>query len=79
MNQELFKAFNTAFSRAKKSGKTQFVVPDYHGIFISQFHFSIKNNQLYYIIKSNGVLVKFNHGMVFNMGEVDNLQEGDYS
>lgn len=78
MNQELFRAFNTAFSRAKKSGTEFLVVPDSSGAYITNSDYSIKYKQLFYIVKESGLIIKHIDGLVFNMGKLDNMRKDDY-
>jgi hypothetical protein len=79
MNQELFKAFNTAFSRAKKSKTEYLVVPDSRGPYITNSDYSIKYKQLFYMVKESGLIIKHNDGLVFNLGKLDNLLIDDYT
>lgn len=79
MNQELFHAFNTAFSRAKKSGADCFVVPHRDKVFLSKYSFSVKDNKIFYIVKNTGTIIKYDGPMIFNMGKLDNLREDDYN
>ena len=74
MNQELLRAFNAAFSRAKKSNIDHIVVPYKDNIFISSYHFSIKNDKTYYVVYNTGLIIKYVDGLVFNLGLLDNLQ-----
>jgi hypothetical protein len=78
MKQELFKAFHTAFSRAKKSGTDYFVVPDKYNVFIFQHPYSLKGDELFYIVKNTGVIIKYDSDMIFNLGTIDNMLASDY-
>ena len=78
MNFELFKAFHASYSRAQRSNQHYYVIPHRDKVFISTSAYSINDNTLFYIVKSSGSITKYNNGLIFNVGPLDNLKAGDY-
>lgn len=79
MKQQLFRAFHTAFSRSKKSNRNQYIIPHRGNIFISAYSYSIKDNDLFYLVKKDGTIIKYEKRMVFYLGKLDKLREKDYN
>lgn len=77
MSNQLIHSLHTAFSRTKKND-ILYIVPAINGYSISTSSFSTNGIRLYYSINKQGVISKFDDGMIFNIGNIDNLDSSNY-
>jgi len=77
MSNELIYSLHTAFSRTKKNN-ILYIIPAINGYSISITDYSTIGIRLYYSINKDGIISKFDDGMIFNIGNIDNLDSNNY-
>lgn len=74
MNSDLIRAFHTAFQRINKTDGSYYVVPYKNNVFLSKT--SVPDN-IFYVVKGSGLLLKYRGKMIFNLGMLDKLKIND--